>query len=98
MNLSRGATDPSTLDTERTKAHVKRPELGDLEMTIHALRGILWALNMLVVHPVADGTAHEKDLNNGIDCLIFAGEQLAAENGRTVLGHVARIRLHAGRH
>ena len=53
MNLSRGATGPSTLDTERTKAHVKRPELGDLEMTIHALRGILWALNMLVVHRVA---------------------------------------------
>ena len=79
MNLSRGATGPSTLDTERTKAHVKRPKLGDLEMTSHALRGIFWALNMLVVHRVADGIAYEKDLNNGIDCLILAGEQLAAE-------------------
>jgi hypothetical protein len=48
---------PSTPDTERTKAHVKRPKLVDLEMTSHALRGIFWALNMLVVHRVADGIA-----------------------------------------
>jgi hypothetical protein len=48
-------------------------------MTIHALRGIFLALNMLVVHHAADEIAHENDLNNGISALILAGEQLADE-------------------
>ena len=48
-------------------------------MTIHALRGIFWALNMLVVHHAADDIAHEEDLHNGISALILAGEQLADE-------------------
>ena len=63
----------------RTKASVKRPGPEDLEMTIHALRGIFWALNMLVVHHAADDIAHENNLNNGIGALILAGEQLADE-------------------
>jgi hypothetical protein len=63
----------------RTKASVKRPGPEDLQMTIHALRGIFWALNMLVVHHAADDIAHENDLNNGISALILAGEQLADE-------------------
>ena len=63
----------------RTKASVKRPGPEDLQMTIHALRGIFWALNMLVVHHAADDIAHEEDLHNGISALILAGEQLADE-------------------
>jgi hypothetical protein len=63
----------------RTTASVKRPGQGDLEMTIHALRGIFWALNMLVVRHAADDIAHEEDLHNGISALILAGEQLANE-------------------
>ena len=63
----------------RTKASVKRPGPEDLQMTIHALRGIFWALNMLVVHHAADEIAHENDLNNGISALILTGEQLADE-------------------
>ena len=62
-----------------TTASVKRPERGDLEMTIHALHGIFWALNMLVVHRAADNIAHQNDLRNGIDALILAGNQLASE-------------------
>jgi hypothetical protein len=48
-------------------ARVKRPERGNLEATIHALGGIFWALNMLVVHHAADDIAHEEDRLNGID-------------------------------
>jgi hypothetical protein len=69
------ANTPSA--ASRTTARVKRPEQGDLEMTIHALGGIFWALNMLVVHHAADAIAHERDLRNGIDALILAGKQLA---------------------
>jgi hypothetical protein len=60
-------------------ARVKRPERGDLEATIHALGGIFWALNMLVVHHAADDIAHDEDRLNGIDALILAGNQLASE-------------------
>jgi hypothetical protein len=63
----------------RSTAIVKRPGRGDLEMTIHALHGIFWALNLLVVHRAADDIAHENDLHNGISALILAGEQLADE-------------------
>jgi hypothetical protein len=43
------------------------------------LEGIFWALNMLVIHKVADDVAHEEDRRDGIEQLIMAGEQLAGE-------------------
>jgi len=46
-------------------------------MTIHALHGILWALDMLVVNRAADGIAQDADRIEGINGLILAGEQLA---------------------
>jgi len=58
----------------RPKARVDRPDEGDLETTIHALHGIFWALNMLVIHQVADKVAHGPDLRDGIDHLILAGQ------------------------
>jgi len=52
---------------------------GDLRMTVDALHGIFWALNMLVVHHAADDIAHERDRVNGIDGLILAGQRLTEE-------------------
>jgi hypothetical protein len=52
---------------------------GEMEATIIGLQGIFWALNMLVVHNVADGIAHETDRRDGIAALIVAGERLADE-------------------
>jgi hypothetical protein len=63
----------------RTTASVRRLGQGDLELTILGLRGIFWALNMLVVHNAADDIAHKGDLDNGISNLIIAGELLATE-------------------
>jgi hypothetical protein len=58
---------------------VNRPDIGDLQSTIHALHGILWALDMLVVNQAADGIANDTDRAEGIAGLILAGEQLAEE-------------------
>jgi hypothetical protein len=69
----------NTPATPRNTVSVKRPGQGDLEMTIHALRGIFWALNMLVVHNAADDIAHKADLDSGISDLILAGDRLTAE-------------------
>ena len=52
---------------------------GDMELTIHGLGGIFWALNQFVVHHVADDVAREKDLRGGIDALILAGLLLTEE-------------------
>jgi hypothetical protein len=72
-------TDATHIAAPHNTVNVERPERGDLQMTIHALHGIFWALNMLVVHHAADDIAHEDDLHNGIDALILAGEHLAEE-------------------
>jgi hypothetical protein len=63
----------------RSTVNVERPERADLQATIHALHGILWALDMLVVNQAADGIANETDRAEGIAGLIWAGEQLAEE-------------------
>lgn len=52
---------------------------GDVRMAVQGLKGIFWALNMLVIHRVADGVASEDDRENGIANLIVAGEKLADE-------------------
>ena len=72
-------TDAAHIAAPHNTVNVERPERGDLQATIHALHGIFWALNMLVVHHAADDIAHENDLHNGISALILAGEQLADE-------------------
>ena len=61
-------------EASSSRASVKHPSQGDLQMTVHALQGIFWALNMLVVHHAADDIAHEQDRINGIDGLILAGQ------------------------
>jgi hypothetical protein len=68
---------PDTSECET--AHVKRPDHGDLELTIHALHGIFWALEMLVNHRAADKVTHESNRRNGIANLIIAGNLLADE-------------------
>lgn len=47
------------MSNERPKAHVDRPDESDLRRAVLALHGIFWALDMLVVHNVADEVAHE---------------------------------------
>ena len=64
---------------EHPKARVDRPDVGDLQQAVHALHGIFWALNMLVIHRAADDIAHEQDRLNGIDQLIMAGELITDE-------------------
>ncbi len=63
----------------RSRAYVTKPDQGDLEMAVHAMNGIFWALNMLVVQGAADDIAHEEDRHNGIANLIVAGERLTNE-------------------
>jgi hypothetical protein len=58
---------------------VERPDRGDLELTVHALHGIFWALDMLVNQRVADKVALEIDRRNGIANLIVAGERLCED-------------------
>jgi hypothetical protein len=60
----------------RTRCASRGPDRGDLELTVHALHGIFWALDMLVNQRVADKVAHEGDRRNGIANLIVAGERL----------------------
>ena len=62
-----------------SRATVERPSKGDLEMTVHALHGIFWALNMIVGHKAADGIAPERQLAEGVDGLILAGRMLTEE-------------------
>lgn len=65
------------MSTQSTQlAAVKRPDSGDIQMAIHGLHSIFWALNMLVVHHAADDIAHEQDLKEGVDALIVAGKEL----------------------
>ena len=65
--------------TDLSRASVKRPDLGDLQMTVHALHGIFWAMNMIVGHKAADGIAPERQLAEGVDGLILAGRLLTEE-------------------
>jgi hypothetical protein len=67
------------IERSSTEARALLCDPGDMETTIHGLRGIFWALNMLVVHHVADDVAHKTDLRTGIDALIVAGQTLANE-------------------
>jgi hypothetical protein len=57
----------------------ERPSEGDLQLTIHGLQGIFWALDMLLVEKLADKIAHEQDIRDGIAGLIVAGERLTEE-------------------
>jgi hypothetical protein len=57
----------------------ERPSEGDLQLTIHSLKGIFWALDMLLVEKLADKIAHEPDIRDGIAGLIVAGERLTEE-------------------
>jgi hypothetical protein len=69
----------SAPETTENQVQVERPDRGDLELTIHALHGIMWALDMLVNQRVADKVAHERDRRNGIANLIVAGERLCED-------------------
>lgn len=64
---------------ERPCVSVRRPTKGDMQMAIHGIRGIFWALNLLVLDRVADDVAKEEDIANGIANLIVAGEELAKQ-------------------
>ena len=52
----------------------RAPSTDDMELAIHGLDGIFWALNMLVIHQVAEKVAHGPALRDGIDHLILAGQ------------------------
>ena len=71
--------DCSAPSTDLSRASVAHPDVGDLQMTVHALHGIFWALNMIVGHKAADGIAPERQLAEGVDGLILAGRLLTEE-------------------
>ena len=58
---------------------VARPDLGNLQMTMHALHGIFWALNTIVGHHAADGIAPKVQFAEGVEGLILAGQLLTEE-------------------
>jgi hypothetical protein len=66
----------SAAATTENQVRVERLDRGDLELTVHALHGIFWALDMLVNHRLADKVALESDRHNGIANLIVAGQRL----------------------
>ena len=68
-----------TLTTDTDSSRTNSPDQGELQMTMHGLHGIFWALNMLVVHHAADDIAHERDRVDGIEGLIVAGKRLTEE-------------------
>ena len=51
----------------------------DARTAILGLEGIFWALDMLVIHEVADEIAAKDDRRDGVAGLIVAGELLARE-------------------
>lgn len=51
-------------------------QLGELQMAMHGLSGIFWALDLLVTQQVADNIIDEHSRRNGISSLITAGEVL----------------------
>ncbi|HQS14411.1 hypothetical protein [Reyranella sp.] len=63
----------------RLKVRVDRATGDDLGHAIIALKGIFWALDMLVVEKAADDITTEEDRAEGIASLIAAGELLAKE-------------------
>ena len=63
----------------RPRVLIDKPDLGDLQMTIHGLHGIFWALDMLYVQGAADEIVKREERNSGIANLIVAGQQLARE-------------------
>ena len=48
-----------------------------MEMAIHGLHGVFWALNVLVINNGADAVVSEFERRNGIANLITAGRELA---------------------
>ena len=48
-----------------------------MEMAIHGLRGIFWALNVLVINNGADCVVSEQERKNGVAGLITAGRELS---------------------
>ena len=50
-----------------------------MEMAIHGLNGIFWALNVVVVQRAVDDMLHDRDRENGIASLIMAGGLLTKE-------------------
>jgi hypothetical protein len=48
-----------------------------MQMAIHGLNGIFWALNVLVVNNGADCVVSDVERKNGVACLITAGRELA---------------------
>jgi hypothetical protein len=60
-------------------AQANRATEDDARTAILGLEGIFWALDMLVIHEVADEISAEDDRRDGIAGLIVAGEQLARE-------------------
>lgn len=55
------------------------PTETDLQGAVNALHGIFWALEMLVVHKVADDIAHKDARDSAVDELIIAGELITDE-------------------
>jgi Pyruvate/2-oxoacid:ferredoxin oxidoreductase gamma subunit len=76
--------DSENTTPERSKITVDRAAEDDLSLAVHAMQGIFWALDMLVVNHAADGIAFEEKRKNGIAGLIIAGELLAEEIGNRV--------------
>jgi hypothetical protein len=66
-------TNVENITPNRPQAQVDRPDEGDLEMAIHGLNGIFWALNMLAVQDVGHLTATKSDIRTAVADLIVAG-------------------------
>jgi hypothetical protein len=64
---------------ERSMVEVERADEDDLSLAVHAMEGIFWALDMLVVNRTADGISFEENRKTGIGGLILAGKLLAEE-------------------
>jgi len=63
----------STSEQPRAKAHVEKPDEGDLQMVIHGLSGIFWVLDQLVVDNVLGDVADKRELENAVAGLIIVG-------------------------
>jgi hypothetical protein len=64
---------------DRKGCFVTFADEGDARQAVLGLQGLFWALNMLVVHHVADGVAHKGDIEDGVEKLIVAAMTLADE-------------------
>lgn len=64
---------------ESNQVKVEFANEGDARGAILGLRGIFWALNLIVIHNAADGLSSAEDRENGVADLITAGRKLADE-------------------